>query len=83
MEELKTQNKIIFTYCDENGNSLKEANPVGSLQNIAGIASGEGNVLGLMPHPERCAEEILGNIDGIRFFKSILQFVEGGKIHGR
>ncbi len=82
IQQLKTQNKIIFTYCDENGNSLEEYNPVGSLENIAGIANQAGNILGLMPHPERCAEEILGNTDGLRIFKSILQYVEGGKVHG-
>ena len=82
IEQLKTKNKIILTYCDENGNPIKEANPVGSLENIAGIINSEGNILGLMPHPERCAEEILGNTDGLRIFKSILQYVEGGKVHG-
>ena len=83
IEQLKTKNKIILTYCDENGNPIKEANPVGSLENIAGIINSEGNILGLMPHPERCAEEILGNTDGLRIFKSILQYVEGGKVRGR
>lgn len=83
IKQFKTQNKIVFTYCDENGNSLEESNPLGSLENIAGIINPEGNILGLMPHPERCAEEILGNTDGIRIFKSILQYVEGGKVNGR
>ncbi|WP_213975183.1 phosphoribosylformylglycinamidine synthase subunit PurQ [Tepidanaerobacter acetatoxydans] len=81
MEQLKTQNKIVLTYCDINGNAAEASNPLGSMENIAAIANQEGNILGLMPHPERCAEEILGNTDGIRMFQSILQYVEGGKIH--
>ncbi len=79
--QLKTQNKIVLTYCDINGNAAEASNPLGSMENIAAIANQEGNILGLMPHPERCAEEILGNTDGIRMFQSILQYVEGGKIH--
>lgn len=81
MEQLKTQNKIVLTYCDINGNAAEASNPLGSMENIAAIANQEGNILGLMPHSERCAEEILGNTDGIRMFQSILQYVEGGKIH--
>ncbi|MDD4569922.1 MAG: phosphoribosylformylglycinamidine synthase subunit PurQ, partial [Tepidanaerobacteraceae bacterium] len=82
IKHLKAQNKIVFTYCDENGNTVEGANPVGSLQNIAGIVNQEGNIFGLMPHPERYTEEILGNTDGIRLFKSILQYVEGGNVNG-
>lgn len=83
IEQLKTQNRIIFTYCDQNGNSVEGGSPVGSVANIAGISNERGNVFGLMPHPERCAEEILGNTDGLRIFKSILQYLEGGNASGR
>lgn len=78
IEQLKSQNKIVLTYCGfgKNGN---EEDPVASMENIAAIANQEGNILGLMPHPERCAEEILGNTDGLRMFQSILQYFEGGK----
>lgn len=82
-EQLIAQDNIVFTYCDVNGSPTEKSNPVGSLRNIAGITNNTGNILGLMPHPERCAEEIMGNIDGIRMFKSILQYVEGGKANVR
>ncbi len=82
VDKLQIQSKIIFTYCDKNGNPSKMVNPTGSLQNIAGIANDEGNILGLMPHPERCVEEILGNTDGLRMFKSILHYLERGMDSG-
>ena len=65
---LQKNKQIVFTYCDEKGRSTDESNPNGSMLNIAGICNKKRNVLGMMPHPERCAEAILGNIDG----KSIL-----------
>ncbi len=80
---LKADNKIVFSYCDEKGNSTFESNPTGSIENIAGIVNSEGNVLGLMPHPERCAEELLGNTDGLRIFESVVRYIEGGKANGR
>lgn len=80
---LKADNKIVFSYCDEKGNSTFESNPTGSIENIAGIVNSEGNVLGLMPHPERCAEELLGNTDGLRIFESVVRYTEGGKANGR
>ncbi|MGD0153738.1 MAG: phosphoribosylformylglycinamidine synthase subunit PurQ [Thermacetogeniaceae bacterium] len=72
--ELKREGRIIFRYCDETGKAVPEANPNGSLGNIAGICSRQGNILGLMPHPERCSESILGNQDGLRVFLSILHW---------
>jgi len=78
IEQLKSQNKIVLTYCGF-GKNGDEEDPVASMENIAAIANQEGNILGLMPHPERCAEEILGNTDGLRMFQSILQYFEGGK----
>lgn len=63
---LKAENRIVFEYCDEKGNITTQANPNGSLENIAGICNREGNILGLMPHPER-AVSFLGK-DGEYFF---------------
>jgi phosphoribosylformylglycinamidine synthase len=61
---LQANAQVIFRYCDRDGKVTPEANPNGSLDNIAGIRNAEGNVLGMMPHPERCAESVLGNEDG-------------------
>jgi len=71
--ELEDNNQVVFRYCDENGNVSAEANPNGSLNNIAGICNKGGNVLGLMPHPERYADRILGGRDGKKVFKGILE----------
>jgi phosphoribosylformylglycinamidine synthase len=65
--------QIVLRYCTPEGKVTPEANPNGSLDNIAGIINPEGNVLGIMPHPERCAEEILGNQDGKLIFQSLLK----------
>jgi len=72
LERLKRNGQIIFRYCTENGEINEEANVNGSVENIAGICNASGNVLGLMPHPERAAEAILGSCDGLAIFKSIL-----------
>jgi len=72
LERLKRNGQIIFRYCTENGEINEEANVNGSVENIAGICNASGNVLGLMPHPERAAEAILGSSDGLIIFKSIL-----------
>lgn len=74
-KELQNNNQIAFQYCDVNGNVTDEANPNGSLHNIAGIVNKNGNVLGMMPHPERYSDKILGYDDGLRIFKSINEFV--------
>lgn len=71
LEELENENRIIFKYCDDNGNITKESNPNGSLNNIAGIINKNGNILGMMPHPERYCDLILGNNDGLKIFQSI------------
>jgi phosphoribosylformylglycinamidine synthase len=65
--------QIVLRYCTPEGKVTPEANPNGSLDNIAGIINPEGNVLGMMPHPERCAEDILGNQDGKLIFQSLLK----------
>jgi len=63
--------QIVFRYCDEQGRVSAEANPNGSLENIAGIRNEAGNVLGMMPHPERCAEVVFGKTDGVALFSSL------------
>lgn len=72
LDQLEDEDRIAFRYCDENGQITRDANPNGSVRNIAGILNEGGNVLGLMPHPERCSEAILGRPDGARIFESIL-----------
>ncbi len=70
--ELEDNDQIVFRYCDAEGNVSSEANPNGSLQGIAGVANRAGNVVGLMPHPERSCEAALGGEDGLRLFSSAL-----------
>ena len=72
LRALKERNQIVFRYSTESGDVSKEANPNGSLENIAGIVSEEGTVLGLMPHPERAAEKAMGLTDGLLIFHSLL-----------
>ena len=71
--------QVVLRYCTPEGKVTSEANPNGSLDNIAGIISAEGNVLGMMPHPERCAEAVLGNEDGRLIFLSMLESLKGNK----
>ena len=63
--------RVIFRYVDERGVVTTEANPNGSLANIAGVANEDGNVVGLMPHPERCVEALLGGTDGYRMLVNL------------
>lgn len=70
---IKANAQVIFRYCTAEGKVTSEANPNGSLDNIAGIMNAEGNVLGMMPHPERCAEAVLGNDAGRLIFLSMLE----------
>jgi phosphoribosylformylglycinamidine synthase I len=72
LKQLEDQNRIVFRYCDRAGNITEEANPNGSMRNIAGIINEGGNVIGLMPHPERCSDEVLRHTDGKKFFQSII-----------
>jgi phosphoribosylformylglycinamidine synthase subunit PurQ / glutaminase len=64
LDELEGEGRIIFRYCDESGRVTGESNPNGSLNNIAGICNRDRNVLGMMPHPERASESLLGSNDG-------------------
>ena len=72
LEELKKNNQVVFRYSDDNGNSNGQSNPNGSIDNIAGIINKQGNVLGMMPHPERNADRLIGNADGLKILESIL-----------
>jgi phosphoribosylformylglycinamidine synthase len=72
LDRLERNDQIAFRYAAPDGNLSEEANPNGSVQNIAGIVNERRNVLGMMPHPERCSEKILGNTDGRVIFESLL-----------
>ena len=72
LSQLKAYAQVVFRYCTPDGGIMEEANPNGSLDHIAGIRNPAGNVLGMMPHPERCAEEMLGNEDGRLIFLSMI-----------
>ncbi|MDI6739631.1 MAG: phosphoribosylformylglycinamidine synthase subunit PurQ [Candidatus Edwardsbacteria bacterium] len=74
--ELEKSGRVVFRYCDENGGVTDAANPNGSLGNIAGIANRRGNVLGMMPHPERAMDPLLGSADGRLIFESIAYFLK-------
>jgi phosphoribosylformylglycinamidine synthase I len=71
LDALERNGQVIFRYCDEEGRLTRESNPNGAARNIAGICNSGRNVLGMMPHPERCSEALLGNADGLAIFKSI------------
>jgi phosphoribosylformylglycinamidine synthase len=72
LKRLKDERRIVFRYCDAFGAVTDEANPNGALENIAGVLNAKGNVLGMMPHPERYAEAVLGGTDGRILFESAL-----------
>lgn len=72
IEELEGSGRILFRYCSDNGETTSDANPNGSIGNIAGITNKTGNVLGMMPHPERCCESLIGGEDGKLIFESML-----------
>ncbi|MBU0580142.1 MAG: phosphoribosylformylglycinamidine synthase subunit PurQ [Candidatus Margulisbacteria bacterium] len=76
LEELEKEERIAFHYCSKEGLVDKNYNPNGSRHNIAGILSKNHNVLGMMPHPERCSEEVLGNTDGKIIFESIIAWAK-------
>ena len=74
LSKLERDNRILFKYCSENGDVNEESNPNGSMHNIAGITNARGNVLGMMPHPERCCEALMGGEDGKYIFESLLRY---------
>jgi len=73
LKSLEQNNQIVLKYSAPSGEITSAANPNGSLKNIAGISNKDGNILGLMPHPERAVESILGSTDGQIIFKSIIE----------
>jgi len=77
LDELRRENRIVFRYSTPSGEIVPEANPNGSLDNIAGICSAGGNVVGMMPHPERSAEPELGCTDGVKIFHSLVGAMAG------
>jgi phosphoribosylformylglycinamidine synthase len=76
LKALNDNDQVLFRYCDAAGNITAESNPNGSLSNIAGITNAGRNVFGMMPHPERAAEDILSNTDGLRILESLLSLVK-------
>ena len=79
LKKLTDNNQIVFRYCSAAGEISDQFNPNGALDNIAGIINKKGNVLGMMPHPERSCERELGSADGYFIFKSILKWLKTGK----
>jgi len=74
---LEREGRVAFRYCDADGRVTDEANPNGAAANIAGITNREGNVVGLMPHPDRCSEGVLGNDVGRKMFESAVHALAG------
>ncbi len=74
LTKITGQNQVLFRYCDESGDLGEDSNPNGSMEFVAGVTNEKGNVCGLMPHPERCSETILGNREGIKIFESIISW---------
>ncbi len=75
LQSIEDNQQVLFRYCDGSGNITDEANPNGSINNIAGIMNKNGNVMGMMPHPERACEPELGSTDGRKVFESIIHNV--------
>lgn len=76
LEQLKRNDQLLWQYVDAEGEATEDANPNGSLENVAGICNRQGNVAGLMPHPERACESLLGGTDGELIFKSLIDAYE-------
>jgi phosphoribosylformylglycinamidine synthase subunit PurQ / glutaminase len=77
LRRLEDEGRVVFRYVDERGDVTEAANPNGSMNNIAGIVDEGGTILGLMPHPERVVEGLLGGLDGLPLFKSIRDHLRG------
>ena len=75
LAEMNKNGQILFRYCDADGNVNDASNPNGAIENIAGVCNSRKNVFGMMPHPERAADSVLGNIDGKAIFASLLSMV--------
>ena len=72
LDLLEKNNQVIYRYCNQEGNVVEQANPNGASRNIAGISNTNGNVFGMMPHPERACSEALGNTDGRKILQALL-----------
>ena len=83
LQQLESGNRVVFRYVTAAGDVTPEANPNGATDNIAGIINDAGNVLGLMPHPERAVEAVLGSTDGIGLFESVRRFIDEGRVSPR
>ena len=82
LDQLERKNQILFRYAERDGSMTKDANPNGSIKNIAGIMNEGGNVMGLMPHPERASDPLLGHTDGQKIFLSVIKtFISNEFIH--
>ncbi|MCC7429417.1 phosphoribosylformylglycinamidine synthase subunit PurQ [bacterium] len=73
VKRLEDNGQIVFRYCNKDGEITSESNPNGSINNIAGIINKNGNILGMMPHPERCSDKTLGNSDGKKIFEAMIK----------
>jgi len=73
LADLEANNQVVLRYCTPEGEVTESSNPNGSLNNIAGICNRRGNVIGMMPHPERASDPVLGYTDGIHIFKGLLR----------
>ena len=78
LARLENNGQVVLRYCDTEGTSSDSSNPNGSRGHIAGIANEDGNVVGMMPHPERNADPLVGNADGAQFFRSLATFCSNG-----
>ncbi|MGE5579147.1 MAG: phosphoribosylformylglycinamidine synthase subunit PurQ [Bacillota bacterium] len=83
LDDLERSGQVVLRYVDGCGNVTREANPNGAARNIAAIVNKKGNVLGMMPHPERCAEMLLGGEDGRRIFLSMVDSLSKGTLAGK
>ena len=79
LRQLNGERQVILRYSDGQGRVVPEANPNGSIENIAGICNRERNVFGLMPHPDRASDERLGSADGVKIFRSMMQTIEASR----
>src|SRR5207244_12660929 len=79
LSTIEEAGQVVFRYCDADGRVTSDANPNGSVRNVAGVCNPAGNVVGLMPHPERASEEVLGSRDGRLLFESAVMWLETRK----
>jgi phosphoribosylformylglycinamidine synthase len=78
LQEIEAQGLVAFRYCDAEGRVTDAANPNGAVDNVAGVLSEGGNVLGMMPHPERVCETVIGGVDGRGIFQSMIDYIVEG-----